>query len=164
MATTNRSHIILQKAKEDPIFFKKLTDLGKTYDNMLWSDPTAFSKAGPAILQFASDAGFLTDVSKQADLDELITWLNEHICELAYYAKERIRIQSGPRYTEPVGKVFLSWTVKSPREREVMNGIRLALDFFNIEYFDYTSDRMDDSEDNTSKIKDFILASLACKP
>lgn len=154
--TSNRSHIILKKAKEDPIFHKKLSDLGKVYENMVCSDSEGFSKVAPSIMQFALDSGFLAGVSSQADIDELITWLNENICELAYYAQERQRIQPGARYTDPVGKVYLSWTVKSPREREAMIGIRLALDFFNIDYFDYTSERIDDSKDNTFKIEKII--------
>ena len=51
-----------------------------------------------------------------------------------------------------VGYVFLSWTVRNPRDNAAMKTIIESLDLMNIDYYDYTRFQVDDSKDIKKEI------------
>ena len=155
----SRAQKILDRAKSDPEFRDKIIHLGALADQFIYGDPSIWIRIGPHFLEFARDAGLLEEIhdlnhdDAQRYVDELFAWLTENASELAYYAEGSKKLIPGKRYQESVGKVFLSWTVKNPRDREAMVGIKKALDYFNVDYFDYTQRQLDDSQEQSDQIE-----------
>ncbi|MGD9364708.1 MAG: tetratricopeptide repeat protein [Desulfobacteraceae bacterium] len=151
----DRKQQILNRAKSDPEFFDKVKRLGAIADRIIYQDTYIWMHIAPYFLDFAQDAGLYEDIPKptQESINELLDWLLHNASMIAYIAKKEDKLAHGKRFKKPVGKVFLSWSVSSPRDREAMVGIKRALDYFNVDYFDYTQYQFDDLHDHSEEIK-----------
>lgn len=150
--TQSRSRVILDRAKADPKFREKLIRVGGLRDQFTYPGAQSWLQLAPALLEFAGDAGLMEQVDSQYSVDELLEWLLENVDELAFYAADPKKLVPGRYFQKPVGKVFVSWTVKNARGRASMLAIKHALDYCNIEYFDYTEHQLDDRRDVSEQI------------
>ena len=156
MSTTNntsggRLRRILDYAAQSPQFRNKVTLLGKLADDMTYPTPEKFTTFAPLMLEVAEEAGLLADVD-QAGIEELTEWFSDSSNEIAFFVRQHGRTPASSLYKTRTGHAFVSWTIKSPRDREAVCGIREALDWFNIDYFDYTENQLDDRSDRTDEI------------
>lgn len=77
-------------------------------------------------------------------------WLIIVTCALfsaAYIAFDECQLRR-----KRLGYVFLSWTLRNPRDCAAMQVIKSALDRYRINYFDYTKNQIDDSTDKSDEI------------
>jgi len=61
----------------------------------------------------------------------------------------------------PVGYVFLSWTIRNPRDNAAMRPIIYALKKLNVEFYDYTRFQVDDSNDRSEEIGRLLETAIA---
>ena len=149
--TSRRLRRILDYASQNPQFRNKVILLGKLADDMTYPTPDKFMTFAPLMLEVAGEAGLIGDLD-QAEFEELTEWFSDSANEIAYFAIQRRRRPPSPRYKTPTGHAFVSWTIKTPRDREVVCGIREALDWLNIDYFDYSENQVEDDTDRADEI------------
>jgi hypothetical protein len=160
MTSGGRTKRILALAQKNPMFRNKLLTLGALGDQMTYPSMGVFQRFAPLMLEIASEAGLLDGID-QSTMDELNEWFSDSANELAYLVQSRQRIPPSRKYRKPIGHVFVSWTVKNPRDREATRGIKAALDWFNIDYFDYTEHQLDDERDMTAQITQQLKDAIA---
>jgi len=160
MTSGGRTKRILEFAQKNPAFRNKILTLGTLGDQMTYPTVDVFQRFAPLMLEIASEAGLLDGID-QSTMDELNEWFSDSANELAYLVQSRQRIPSSRKYRKPIGHVFVSWTVKNPRDREATRGIKAALDWFNIDYFDYTEHQLDDERDMTAQITQQLKDAIA---
>lgn len=160
MTSGGRTKRILDLAQENSTFRKKVVTLGTLGDQMTYPTMDVFQQFAPLMLEVASEAGLMDGIDQVA-MDELNEWFSDSANELAYLVQSRQRTPPSRRYRKPIGHVFVSWTVKNPRDREATRGIKAALDWFNIDYFDYTEHQLDDERDMTVQIEQQLRDAIA---
>jgi hypothetical protein len=160
MTSGGRTKRILELAQENSTFRKKVVTLGTLGDQMTYPTMAVFQQFAPLMLEVASEAGLMDGID-QAAMDELNEWFSDSANELAYLVQSRQRTPPSRRYRKPIGHVFVSWTVKNPRDREATRGFKAALDWFNIDYFDYTEHQLDDERDMTVQIEQQLKDAIA---
>ena len=160
MMSGGRARRILDLARRNPAFRNKLVKLGDLGDQMTYSTMESFMQFTPQMLDLVGEAGLLEGIEQTA-LDELSEWISDSANELAYLVSARQRIPASPKFEQPVGHVFVSWTVKNPRDREATRGVKAALDWFNIDYFDYTEHQLDDEADMSDQITQQLREAIA---
>ena len=130
--------LVIERSRQSATFQKKIIELGKMAHQVFWGsrDDILNYKFLPLAIEIASEIDLL-DKPNQALIDDLIDLFSSEACIFAYLVKENKRLSHGPLYKAPLGYVFFSWSVNFPRDREVSTGIKKALDWFNIEYFDF---------------------------
>lgn len=157
--------LILQHAVSHPDFRRKLSQLSQLQEKLTYPDPRTYTKlmsqAMELIVEISSvckllDAENLT----QKKLNQVVSWMLETAPELSYYAEKSVAKESTQQnhitrasFENNVGYVFLSWTVRYPRERAAMSGVKESLDYFGVKYFDFTEHPVNASEDESSKIE-----------
>lgn len=151
MTSGERTKRILDLAQKNPTFRNKVVILGTLGDQMTYPTMEIFQRFAPLMLEIASEAGLMDGIDQTA-MDEQNEWFSDSANELAYLVQSRQRIPPSRKYRKPIGHVFVSWTVKNPRDREATLGIKAALDWFNIDYFDYIEHQLDDERDMTVQI------------
>jgi hypothetical protein len=146
---------VLTLAQNDPEFRAKLFRLNTLRDQFTYPTTEVWMQLGPAMMEFMGDVGLMDEIHTQESFNELNEWILENVNELAFYVQQTKKVI--PRhYPRPVGKIFLSWTVKNPRGRESLAGIKGALDYFNIAYFDYTEHELSGEGDLSDQIEEQI--------
>lgn len=151
MSTGMMARRIREKCQKDPKFRKKVIRLGALGDQMVYPEMDAWMQFAPQALEVAGEAGLLEGID-QEKLNILTDWISDSANELAYYVSPKQRMLTSPLYKKSVGYIFLSWSIKTPRDREAMSGVISALKWFNLKYFDYTEHQLDDKEDMTDQI------------
>jgi hypothetical protein len=141
-----RVRAVLERAAADAAFRARLMDVARLRDQFTYPSAEGWCRLSTPLLQLLSDAGLLKGIN-QARLNELTEWSLENIDELAYCAQGWRKACPSKRFSKPVGEVFISWTVKTPRTRAVAIAIRAALEHFNITYFDYTQNALSGEAD-----------------
>ncbi len=130
--------LVIERSRQSATFKKKIIELGKMAHQAFWgtrSDILNY-KFIPHVIEIASEIDIL-DKPNQALINDLIDLFSSEACIFAYIVKENKRLPPGPLHKTPLGYVFFSWSVNFPRDLEVSTGIKIALDWFNIEYFDF---------------------------
>lgn len=156
--------LILGYAEFHPEFRKKLNQLSQFQEQLLYPDFSTYTQlmgqAMELINEISSDCGLfefinLSNLSNE-QFQEFLWWMLEKSSELSYYVEERARQQQPKSINRPLLEkvdVFLSWSIRTPRERTAMLGVRDGLDYFGVKYYDFTEHRADSSRDETEKIE-----------
>ena len=156
VSSGGRLRRILDQASQKPQLREKIVALGALADAMTYQASEKFTLFVPQMLNIAEESGLLDETDftsmEQGDMDELTEWFMDSANELAYLVCKRPHMPVSPLYKDRVGHAFLSWTVKNPRDREALCGIKDALDWVNVEYFDYTEHQLDDEGDKNDEI------------
>ena len=160
MTSGGRTRRILDLAHKDATFRNKVIKLGALGDQMTYPTTESLMQFAPQMLEVAGEAGLLEGID-QAAFDELNEWISDSANELAYLVSPRQRMAASPKFAQSVGHVFVSWTVKNPRDREATRGVKAALDWFNIDYFDYTEHQLDDEADKSGQITQQLKDAIA---
>ncbi|WP_146519227.1 hypothetical protein [Stieleria varia] len=160
MTSGGKTRRILDLAQSNPAFRNKVIALGALGDQMTYPSMELFQRFVPLMLEIAAEVGLLDGIDQSA-ADELNEWFLDSANELAYLVCNRQRITPSRKFKKPIGNVFVSWTVKNPRDREATRGVKAALDWFNIDYFDYTEHQLDDEADMSQQITQQLKDAIA---
>jgi len=147
---------ILEKAGKDPKFRSAVVRLGHLADRVSgrpFPDTNLFAEFTLMAIGTAVSSGLIQKGEDPSRIDSIVKWLHQAAPELAYIVSGVERFPSNPRHTNPVGRVFLSWSVKSRRDREAIIGIKAALDWYRVDYFDYMEHQVGEEEDTSAEIE-----------